>query len=332
MKALGQIQQVGSRPLVSRSNHMRAAIILALVIAFHGIRADDLDQIVDTTVAAKSRGEAYVRLTTSEFRAIAPKLARLIATHPVLTGIGPSTRQPWSELQLIEGDRIGCTLDQLWQHHIGKKGQTRGELIPLMLDIIDDSAIGSGRELAVSELSVRLHFGRSLSDPSIPPIDSILSRLEVLAADAKQPNDFRRSLVKILFDHGDPNKYLASAIELSSAEGTPVAQSESFRLCTPTSNAGTLTAANRKKYLRHCYQLLEQIDDGRSGGGYFLALHIGQFVEVLSAREGQKIFVPDQQLPKYQGQHGLTESFFQDAVINARKWWSEHKHEYEAGA
>lgn len=331
MKALGQIQQVGSCPLVSRSTHMRAAVFLALVVAFHGIRADDLDVIVDTTVAAKRRGEAYARLTTSEFRAIAPKLAKLIGTHPVLTGIGPSTKQPWSELQLSEGDRIGCTLSQLWHHHI-EKGQTRGELIPLLLDLLDDSTIGSGRELAVSELSVRLHFGRSLSDPSIPPIDSILSRLEVLATDAKQPNDFRRSLVTILFEHGDPNKYLASAIELTSAEDTPLRQAESFRFCTPTSNAGKLTAANRKKYLRHSYQLLEQIDDGRSGTGYFLAMHIGQFVGVPPVRDGQGAFAPDQRLPKYQGQHGLTESFFQDTVINARKWWSEHKNEYEAGA
>lgn len=306
---------------------MRAAITLAVVIALQGLQADDLDAIVDTTAAAESRGQAYDRLTAAEFRVIAAKLATLVGKHPVFTGIGPQTKQPWSETQLSEGDRIGCTLHQLWRYHI-ETAKTRGEHVPLMLDLLDDSDIGAGRHLAISELSSRLRFGRASSDPSLPSLDNILSRLDRLATDAKQPNDFRRRLIEILFQHGDPNKYLASAIELSSAEDTPLGQAEAFRFCTPTAQANKLTDVNRKRYVRHCYQLLEQIDNGRSGAGYFLAMHIGQFVGIPPVRAGQGSFAPDQRLAQYQDKHGLAKSFFQDTVVNARKWWSEHKHEY----
>ncbi|MES2922205.1 MAG: hypothetical protein V4819_11700 [Verrucomicrobiota bacterium] len=73
---------------------------------------------------------------------------------------------------------------------------------------------------------------------------------------------------------------------------------------------------------------MEKIDDGRSGAGYFLAIHVGHFLGIPPVRGGKGSFVPDQQLREYQGPHGLSESFFQDTVTNARKWWDANKARY----
>lgn len=294
------------------------------VAVSHG---DDLDMIVDSKLPAETRGQAYDRLASADFSAIAAKLATLIGTHPIMTGLGARTRQPWSEPQLSEGDRIGCTLYQLWSHHI-EAARMRGRNIGLMLTLVEEPSIGGARYLAIMEVASSLHSERTSPDKSLPPLENILTRLDRLARDAKQPNDLRRSLVKILFEHGDPNQYLDLATELSATQTTPLQQSEAFRNCTPAGPSTKFTKANRKKYLRHCYELLEKFDDGRSGAGYFLAIHIGHFLGIPPVRELQGPFVPDQRLPIYQGPHGLSESFFQDTVNNARKWWNENQAQY----
>jgi hypothetical protein len=316
------------KPVIRYIHPMRTAFLIpALVIVACVARADDLDVVVDAKVSAESRGQAYERLAAADFPAIAAKLATLIGSHPVHTGLGPRTEQPWSEPGLSEGDRIGCTLRQLWSRHM-KAAKTRGQHIDLMLAILEDASIGAGRRLAMAEISSRLHFGRAFADPSLPPLDGVLPRLDRLASDAKQANDFRRPLIAILFEHGDPNQYLELAIRVSSLEDTLLGQAEAFRFCTPTFESDRFTEANRKKYVRHCFELLEKTDDRRTGTGYFLAMHVGEFLGIPPVSAGQGSFAPDQGLPRYQGGNGLSESFFQDTVNNALKWWDENKIQY----
>ena len=52
-------------------------------------------------------------------------------------------------------------------------------------------------------------------------------------------------------------------------------------------------------------------------GAYFLATKTGDYV-------GQE-FKPDQEESRYQGEHGLTDSFFADTVRNAIAWWTQNK-------
>jgi hypothetical protein len=177
------------------------------------------------------------------------------------------------------------------------------------------------------EILTDLHLRRELSDPSAPPIDAVLAPLDRLVRDAKQPNAFRRLLLEILFEHGDPNRYLDLAIVLTSTEKTPAGRAQAFIDCTPFSQPSMLSVENRKKWLRRAFHLLEEIDDG-VGGGYFLALAIGRLIGIESIRPGLSPFQSDSRLAEYQEAYGLSKRFFQEPVERARKWWDQNKEIY----
>tara|TARA_R110002049_G_scaffold111268_1_gene260402 strand:- start:355 stop:1275 length:921 start_codon:yes stop_codon:yes gene_type:complete len=306
---------------------MKPYAIALLILVGHCLAlADDLDTIVRETSTTQQRGDAYYRAIKADFAAIAPKLLELILKHPVLTGIGPSTKEPWSEDGLIPGDRIGCTLRQIWSEFT-KSSPERATHLAVFLDLLEHTPAGEERSLPITEIRVRYEFGAALGDKSLPPFANILPRLDRLVRDDMFPVTLRRQLLEILFEQADPNPYLDTAIEISKG-GTKLQEAEAFRFATPTMQASRFTPENRKKYVVHCYKLLESIDDG-SGTGYFLAMHVGQFLGVKPLVPYSSPFQPNQKLPEYQDNRGLKKSFFQDTVINAKKWWDEHKSEYQ---
>ena len=327
---------------VGKVTVMRLQHVVFLLGLNHCSFADDLDAIVARDISAVQRGELYERLTKVEFAPIAAKLARLKGHYPILTGIGPQTRQPWSESGLSEGDKIGCTLHQLWEHHLDAARQ-RGDSVQIMLSVLDDPIFQPGVGAALPDFPLRGfddRFDGRLSALSVIQSELIVSRgklpqalrerilkrLDQMVQDAAQPAALRERAIGMLSAHGDPNEYLELAIQLSSKERTPVRQGGAFRLLTP--GARRLTAENQKRWLHHAYSLLEKIDDGRSGEGYDLALTIGSVLGIRPVRDLQGAFAPDSSLSKYQGKNGLTHSFFQDTVNNARKWWSENQSRY----
>jgi hypothetical protein len=91
---------------------------------------------------------------------------------------------------------------------------------------------------------------------------------------------------------------------------------------------GSLSFENRKLLYNYGFTLLGQIDDGKTGKGYGLALHLGRFVGIKSIHDVQATFQADQRLPEYQGEHGFKDSFFQDTVNNARNWWAENQKDF----
>lgn len=290
--------------------------------------ADDLDLLVDARTPPEERGNVYARLATVDFPSIAPKLATLIGTHPVLTGIGPRTKQPWLEEQMSEGDRIGCTLNQLWSFHVDRT-RLDGQQIGLLLTILEDPSVGQGRYLPLQEIASRLHYGKyDATYTNLPPVKTVLDRLDRLVRDESTPNHFRQNILAILFEHGDPNQYLDLTITISSSSSTDLQRSEAFRFCTPTLRREHLSAANQALYLRHAFTMLEKINDGKSGTGYFLAMHIGAFIGIKPVRAGQGAFAPDQRRRRYQKQGGLNERFFQETVDNALQWWKNNRHAY----
>lgn len=308
-------------------HHSRLLAISILFVAVIGCAgADDLDTLVANDSTVEQRSAAYCRLAEGDFASFAGRLATLIGTHPVLTGIGPRTKTPWLEAQLVPSDRIGCTLSQLW-NVLTPPTTERGRLILLLLEILEQPAVGAGRSLVIEELKSRLHYGIEYGDKTLPPLHDITTRLGRFARDDTQPTHLRRRVVEILLEHGDPNEYLDLAIALSN-EGDALRRSETFRFTTTMLQPERLTAQNRKRYLSHCVALLESIDDGRTGKGYFLAMHIGRFVGVKPVRPGQGAFAPDQRRQMYQADGGLNQAFFQDTVNNARRWLRNHPSEY----
>lgn len=324
---------------------MRLLHIVILLGVTHCASADDLDTIVASDISATQRGELYERLTKVEFAPIAAKLARFLGHFPIITGIGPQTRHPWSEPRLSEGDRIACTLRQLWDHHLPAVRQ-RGESVGIMLSILDDpifeTGVGSplpdfpgtafserfdGRALALYEIRGELGREKVPTGSSQAMRDRALRRLDRLARDTTQPDAVRTTTIEALSYFADPNAYLDLAIHLASKVRTPAGQGQTFNglMC----GGRRLNAENQKRYLRHVFSLLEASDDGSSGAGYHLAISIGHTLGIRPLRDLQGPFTPDQRLPKYQGKNGgLTPGFFQDTVNNARKWWSENQSRY----
>jgi len=304
---------------INRTLIMKTTLLFFLTFILLPINAlaDDLDVLADPSTPPDQRGEIYQKLAKADLASIGIKLATLIGTHGVISDFGPRTKQPWNEPQLSENDRVEATLLQLWAD-IKHNEKIRGQNFDTMLSILENPAVGSGRYMVLSELSSSLRF----RDPSQPPLDVTLKRLDALAQNENERIDFRMKLVATLFEYADPNAYLDFIIKLSSKEPKPLDQSEAFRFSTPEVTANRLTKENQKRYLEYAFSLLKSIDDGHSGTGYFLARHIGVFLGI----KGE--FAPDSHLPEYQGQYSLKDSFFQQTVDNARTWWANNSSLY----
>jgi hypothetical protein len=157
--------------------------------------------------------------------------------------------------------------------------------------------------------------------------DSTKPILERIASGKSEPAEIRVYAATILVQKADPNAYLQVLIESCEQIKDPLVRSERFRDAT-VRLSGKLSDANTKAFLNYGFKLLTLIDNGKSGKGYFLAMDLGRFIGIKPVREGASPFMPDQRLPEYQGDHGLKDSFFQETVNNARKWWRENENRY----
>jgi len=292
-------------------------VLVGLLFIFSlNANADKLDLLVDTNTTSKIRGELYASLCKKDFSKMAYKLAKLKTTHSVISSIGPQTKKPWNEEQLSLGDRIGCTLSLLWRYHVIRvKQKSYAECIELMMSIFGNTkAKDRERQIALREIASNLHFGvspygRTLSTTEV---NKTISRLDKYVFDESESIELRKSILPILFEHGDPNKYLNLAIEITNIETNPLVKVQLFWNVTPPYNTDKYTPENRNKYLKYAFDLLKQVDDGKTGKGYFLATHIGRFVGVKNK------FKPDKNPSE-------CDSFFQKTVDNALKWWAVNK-------
>jgi hypothetical protein len=272
--------------------------------------------------------KTYNRYAGSAFPTIAHELAKRVGENLSLESYIPNEKlaQPWTH-------SLSLTLSQAWRFHTdyAARKEPRGKIFGILMNVVEDDEVGPGRRIALGEIATRLHWGSYpvTNDESLPPIEDTVRRLSTIAQDQNENAELRRAVVPILYQYGDPNAYLDLAIELTSPETSPLAIAEAFRFATPVRNSDRLTPENVARYLNHAFQLLEDIDDKKSGTGYFLAMHIGAFVGVEPVSPGQGSFAPDQRLPEYQGEHGLKDSFFQATVDNAMKWWAENKNKYQ---
>ena len=278
----------------------------------------------------QERKKIYDRFIGEDFSKVASELARGApgerycpagyVSHELL-------QSPWK-------GSLGFVYGRAWAHHANFDYQAGteglGEHMETLLTVLEDRGVGSGRGAGVSEIARYLRWNRSqTTDESLPENEAILRRVRAIAVDDREPDGLRRFLLPTLFEYDDPNPYLDLAMELASREGTPLAKAEAFRFAVPVRDASSFNPSNRAKFVRHAFSLLEEIDDKHSGKGYFLAMAIGSFLGVQPVASGQGAFAPDQRLEKYQGEHGLTDAFFQKTVENAMDWWEANKADYE---
>lgn len=270
----------------------------------------------------------YDHYVGSEFAEIAQELAKRVGVNQPHQSHIPQEKlaEPWTH-------SLSLTLSSAWRFHTDYAAlkEPVGKKFEILMAVLENRDVRSGRRLALNEIATRLHWGSYpvTKDGSLPPNSDTIRRLRAIAFNRQEQTELREAIVPILFEHGDPNDYLELAIELASLKSDPLAIAASFRFATPVRISDRLTKENRARYLNYAFRLLESIDNRKSGTGYFLAVHIERFVGVLPVRPGQGSFAPDQTLDEYQGENGLTASFFQKTVDNASEWWMKNKSKYQ---
>jgi hypothetical protein len=290
---------------------------------------NDLDVLASTNTPPSEAARLYGALTNSPFESIASQLAAFIKMRSAIPGgesvrcISPQTEHPWDEEQLTKREQVMFTLQQLWGHFL-PDDNARKRHIDLLLTLVEDHSLGTARERPLLDIRICLQSSQVNGYAGLPPLGALLRRLEVLARDQKTPALLRQSMVGILWAHGDPDAYLDLAIALTSSEQTMSKRWAVFRECTPAYSyqQAKLSALARYKLLSYGFSLLNDLDDGKSGIGYGLALHLGDHVKTS--------FAPDMRLPQYRDQSSnLSERYFQETVDNARRWWRENESRYK---
>ena len=77
------------RPFSHLFRAMRLLCFLLLLSLGANACADDLDVLIASGTSASERGAIYQRLSKAYFPKVAGKFARLMGSHPMITGIGP---------------------------------------------------------------------------------------------------------------------------------------------------------------------------------------------------------------------------------------------------
>lgn len=303
--------------------------LLTVILFFTTIStfAQNVFRLNQETVDPAELKKTYDHYAGSKFSAIAHELAKRVGENPSLEGYIPNDKlaRPWTH-------SLSLTLSQAWRFHTNyaARKEPRGKIFEILMTIVENDEVGAGRNIALGEIATRLRWGRKPVDQSLPPLKETVRRLSEIAKDKREGNFLRRMIVPILYEHGDPNKYLDLALELTSKEKSPLAIAEAFRFATPSRNSTKLTAENRAKYLNYGFSLLEEVNDKKSGHGYFIAMHLGAVAGVKPIIKGESPFKPNQKLARYDQSKGgsMAPFYFQDTVDNALNWWSQNKHKY----
>lgn len=229
----------------------------------------------------------------------------------------PRSKKPWLEATCPENERIRLAAAAIWNAVIerAEAGSLSEQLAALSLE-------PSPEEVRMCCLFA-LYSGHYNEKAKVS--------LERLARDKTESREIAVTAAMILVKKEDPNDYLPTLLEACDGIENPLSRSEKFRYSTEGLKVdGSLTIANDNLFLNYGFNLLGKIDDGESGKGYFLAMHLGNFIGIPPIRPGQGPFAPDQRLPEYRGEgkNGYRSRFFQDTVDNAVKWWRENRQHY----
>lgn len=229
----------------------------------------------------------------------------------------PKSGKPWLEANCPKDEKIRCAAGAIWNAVIerAEAGSLSEQLAALSL--------GPGTE------SERMCCLNALYHQHYSEKAKV--SLERLAGDKTQPREIAVRAAMILLKKEDADTYLPTLLEACDGIEKPMARSEQFRFATEDLHIEkSLTAANDKSFLNYGFNLLNEIDDGVSGNGYFLAMHLGNFIGITPVRPSQGPFAPDQRLPEYrgEGENGYRSRLFQDTVDNAVKWWRENRQHY----
>jgi hypothetical protein len=295
---------------------MRAiALILASIAT--GFAAENTQalfkELATTGTPGMRRDELVVELSACTFSEVGTQAVQTICSSRGFGIYNPMTSKPWLEERCPESERIRYAAGTIWRA-VTERAEAGSLSEPLAKLCLEDRPEGE-RLFYLNALFYR-HYGQLAK-----------AALERLAHDKAQPPEIGVKAAEILVQRVDADVYMRVLIDACDRIKDSSPRSERFRFATERL-AGKISADSRKAILNYGFAQLRQIDDGKSGRGYFLAMHLGSIIGIKPIRDGQGAFAPDQRLQQYQGEHGLKDSFFQDTVNNAQEWWRKHERDY----
>jgi hypothetical protein len=295
---------------------MRAiALILASIAT--GFAAENTQalfkELATTGTPGARRDELVAELSACTFSEVGTQAVQAICRSQGFYIYNPMTGKPWLEDRCPESERIRYAAGAIW-HAVTERAEAGSLSEPLARLSLEDRPEGE-RMIYLNALFYRHYDQRAKA------------ALERLAHDKAQPPEIGVKAAEILVQKADANAYMHALIEACDRIKDALPRSERFRFATERL-AGKISAESKKMILNYGFAQLTHIDDGESGRGYFLAMHLGSIIGIKPIRDGQGAFAPDQRLQQYQGEHGLKDSFFQDTVNNAQEWWRKNKKDY----
>jgi hypothetical protein len=259
------------------------------------------------------RDEIVTKLSACTFSEVGTQAVQTMFRSQGFGIYNPMTSKPWLEDRCPESERIRYAAGTIW-HTVIKRAEA-GSLSEPLAELSLKERPESERMLYLNALFYRHYDHRAKA------------ALERLAHDKAQPPEIGVKAAEILVQKADPDAYMHALIEACDRIKDALPRSERFRFATERL-AGRISAESKKMILKYGFAQLTQIDDRKSGRGYFLAIHLGGIIGIKPIREGQVAFAPDQRLQQYQGEQGLKDSFFQDTVNNAQEWSRKNKNDY----
>jgi hypothetical protein len=282
--------------------------------AFGAENAQVLFKELATPGTSGVRRDALVtKLSGHTFSEIGIQVAQAICRSQRFGFHSPMTAKPWLEESCPEEEKIRHAAGVVWQAIIERA--EAGSLAEPLARLCSEDRPENERMIYLDALLDR-HYD-----------DRVKVTLERIAYDKAQPQGIEIKVAEILVQRADANAYLRLLMKACDRIKDSLPRSERFRFATERLS-GKISAESKKLLLNYGFAQLSQIDDGKSGKGYFLAMHLGDVAGIKPVREGQGAFAPDQRLPQYQGERGLKDSFFQDTVDNAQKWWRKNQKDF----
>lgn len=278
------------------------------------VRSFDLDES-----ELKLRYEHFVE---QDFSLIAKELVSQMSLFPVTSGIKPSYDQttPWKY-------GLPWTLYSAWQHHVQNinnnpvNADTLNVLVTVLISTENDK--GTGRHNVLHELNNQLNRLKG-TEQLLLEQTKVLKRLTAIVTSNMEPLSMRMAALRTLIIHEGINHHINQIIKLttvnqSDSELKQVKAMSYLISASPVKTLSQLSQVNKNRYLYHAFELLNLNHDGKTGRGYFLALHLETFLSLEPAQH--HVFKPDQSLKQYQTARGLSDDFFQQTVDNALQWW-----------
>jgi hypothetical protein len=296
----------------------RFASLITACIAVNAFAAGDASSLFKELGTAGTSGsrrdEIVVELSKRPFSEVGTQAVQMLCVNvpnAIHYGIAPPV-SPWQDPRLPEEQRIQSAATAIW-FAVTERAEA-GSLAEQLAD-----AAATRPEV---ERITYLHalFYRHYNEKA-------KATLERIMRDKTQPPTVGIRAAEILVRNVDVNTYVPNVIESCKRIPDPNSASEQLRNAL-AELGGKLNAENKKLLLNYGFELLSKIDDGKSGKGYFFASALGNWIGIKSVSPQASAFTPDPMLPKYKGGTGLSESFFQETVDNARAWWRDNCNKY----